>query len=372
MSDKTRVCYVGPPLALSGSTTVMVDVLNNLNHDKYETHLIIIPGSKLDAIEYLREDIIIHDARYLRSWWSRNIIVQYRFKKYIVQLIKNNKFDVFIVDHRKFNFLFSKLKMNLNFQLINRIGTILSWRIKQENKSFMHEEISNLLKKSDKIITPSLLAKNDLIDNFDIKSTSVECIYNAVDLKKIETLSQKKLEYNTSNKVILFVGRFSYGKNPLVLIDAFNIVYKKKKNIELWFVGDGILNTKLKQKADKYGISFRVKFWGFQKNPYKFYKRSDVVVHTSQMDGFGLVLIEAAFFNKQIVYSDTLVGANELLKKNNIGLPFNMSSEEDLAKQINKALDQKKDIYFDKIKDNISLDSFIVNYERVIDEVVDK
>lgn len=367
---KTKVIYVGTELALAGSTMVMLDVLNHLDREKYEPHLILGPGSEMDAAHLLRDDIIIHDARYLRRWWSRLFIKNYRFKKYLVNKIRTGNPDIFIVDHMRYNYLFSNWKKKYNIKIINRLGTILSWKLEHVNDKGEKNIAKRLLPYSDAIVVPSLLAKTDLVDSFGIDQNKIKVIYNALDLDKVGKHSLEELNYTTDAKTLLFVGRLVYKKYPMLLLEAFKDLNSQNNGIELWFVGDGDQRGQLEKYVEINKLGKSVKFWGSQKNPYKFFKQADVFIHTSKMDGFGIALMEAAYFNLPIVYSDTLVGANELLKKHNIGYPFNISSKADLVENIKIALKQPKKKYFDLLKSDISIDNFIRKIEEVIDETI--
>ncbi len=370
-TTKIKVTYVGPPLALSGSTMVMLDVLNHLDREKYELHFILKPGSEMNPAHLLRDDVIIHDAGYLRRWWSRRFIKDYRFKKYLVNKVKTGNFDIFIVDHIRYNGLFSNFKKKYDIKVINRIGTIISWRLKYGINDKGEKNIAKrLLPYSDAIVVPSLLAKRDLVDSFGIDQNKIKVIYNALDLNKVGKHSLEKLNYTTDAKVLLFVGRLIDKKYPMLLLQAFKELKSQNKGIELWLVGDGDQREQLEKYVKINNLEGSVKFWGSQKNPYKYFKQADIFIHTSRMEGFGIALIEAAYFGLPIVYSDTSVGSNELLKKYNIGYPFNIRSKEDLIDKIKIALNQPKKKCFDLLKSDISIDNFIKKIEAVIDETM--
>lgn len=367
---KTKVMYIGPDLELGGSTMVMLDILNHLDREKYELHFVLKPGSEMDSAHLLRDDIVIHDARHLRRWWSKLFIKEYRLKKYLIRKIKISNPDIFIVDHMRYNYLFSNFKKKYDIKIINRIGSIRSWRIEQSNDKRERNKTKKLLPYSDAIIVPSLLAKNDLVDYFGIDEEKIKVVYNALDFHKIDTHSLEGLNYTTKAKTILFVGRLVTKKYPMLLLETFKQLNSQDGGIELWFVGDGYQRGQLEKYVKINNLRDSVKFWGLQKNPYKFFKRADVFVHTSQMDGFGIALMEAAYFDLPIVYSDTLVGANELLKKHNIGYPFDINSREDLIESIKVALKQPKKEYFDLLRSDISVDNFIKQIEAVIEETI--
>lgn len=332
--------------------------------------MILGPGSRTDAAHLLRDDVTIHDARYLRTWWSRRFIQKYRFKKYLVNKVKTTDADIFIVDHRRYNYLFSKFKEKYGIRVINRIGTIVSWRLEKANRQCEKKTARRLLPNSDAIIVPSQLAKTDLVESFGVVAEKIRVIHNALDLDKLRKCSSENIRVRTDRKILLSVGVLEYGKSPMLLLEAFKDLSSKNSEVELWFVGDGDEREQLERYVKANNLEDNVRFWGFQKNPYKFFKQADVFVNTSQMDGFGIALMEAAYFNLPIVYADTLVGAKELLQKYDIGYPFDISSKKELIKNIKTALEQPKKKYFDLLKSDISIDNFIRKVEEVIDETL--
>lgn len=366
-----KVIYVGNQLSLSGSTMVMLDVLNHLDRDKYAPHLILKPGSRMDAAHLLKDDVIVHHPRHLRSWWSRCYVEDFRFRRYLENVVRTNSESVFIVDHTKYNGLFSNFKKKHRIKVVNRVGTIISWRLKNGINLKGEKRIArSLLPYSDYIVVPSFAVKNDLVNSFSIDPSIIRVIYNSLDSKKVGKNALEELSYETDLKTLLFVGRLVSKKYPMLLLDAFKDMSSENNDVELWFVGDGDQRRQLEEYVTVNKLGSNIKFWGLQKNPYKFMKQADVFIHTSQMEGFGIALMEAAYFNLPIVYSDTLVGANELLKKHNIGYPFDINSKRDLIDSIQKALTRPKKAYFDLLKSDISIDNFIRKYEETIEKVI--
>jgi len=324
----------------------------------------------MDAAHLFRDDVIVHDARRMRTWWSRGPIADYRFEKYLVDLIETDCPDVFIVDHRKYNYLFANLKRRYDIRVINRIGTIISWRLRQTGRNGEFDTARRLLPCSDAIVVPSTLAKEDLVESFHIDERKITVIYNALDCDKLSRYSAEELDYQSEAKILLFVGALDQGKSPGLLLEAFRDLTRVNDGLELWFVGDGDERRSLQKYVQDHDLTSSVRFWGWQSNPYKFFKRADVFVHTSQMDGFGIALMEAAYFNLPIVYSEALVGANELLKKHRIGYPFDLRSKRDLVATVRAALEQPRKKCFASLEADVSIDRFIQQMEAVIDETL--
>ena len=171
-----------------------------------------------------------------------------------------------------------------------------------------------------KLIVKFLYKKADLVivnstDSFNLMKewgiSNVIRIFNGYNKEEIKRLSDEKLEIKKQKKVIVNVGRLTYQKGQRYLIEALRFL----PEYELWLIGKGENEIYLKNLSKKYGIENRVKFLGFQKNPYKFIKNADVFVFTSLYEGFPNALAEAIILQKPVVCFDFKAGANDLILK---------------------------------------------------------
>lgn len=130
-----------------------------------------------------------------------------------------------------------------------------------------------------------------LIDYARIKKTgNVIAIGNPVTIPVDLTgfnIEQKK-------KQLLYVGRMDYeNKRVNRIVEAWQDVYKDYPDWELVLVGDGPHKSKLMGYVNDNKIE-RVRFEGFQvEPPIKYYKDASIFMLTSDLEGFGLVIIES-------------------------------------------------------------------------------
>jgi glycosyltransferase involved in cell wall biosynthesis len=110
---------------------------------------------------------------------------------------------------------------------------------------------------------------------------------------------------------ILFVGRFEEEKNLILALRAFGRIASTHPDTALVLVGDGSQRKLLERKAKALGINKQVVFAGFQKNLAPYYRAASIILLTSNFEGAGRVLIEAATEGKAIV--STNVGVAPLL-----------------------------------------------------------
>jgi len=187
----------------------------------------------------------------------------------------------------------------------------------QESHSVIYRMFSKFMvmysyKRAHLILANSYAIQTDLIENFKIK-TPVRVIYNPVDLQFIKAGAAATPAFIFEKGIFHFitVGNLRKEKNHLLLIQAFFIL--KNLPCKLLIVGAGVMEDILKQKVRDLGLTDKVIFCGFDKNPFQYVSRSDCFVLSSDVEGFPNVLIEALACGRPIISTDCSSGPRELL-----------------------------------------------------------
>ena len=107
---------------------------------------------------------------------------------------------------------------------------------------------------------------------------------------------------------ILMVTRLAPEKNvPL----AFSLFLAEHPHAGLLIVGEGPLQSTLRALTERLGIADHVIYAGQERDVAPYYAGADIFLSTSQYEGYGLALVEAAFAGLPIVSTDAGV-AREL------------------------------------------------------------
>lgn len=148
-------------------------------------------------------------------------------------------------------------------------------------------------------------------------------IYNAFDKIAIEQLAEEPFssphELLKPNQYLLHVGSFKYQKAHDVLLNAYA---QSSMQYPLVLLGQGQLFNETKALAESLGISDKVVFLGFDKNPYPYIKHARGLVLSSRFEGFGRVIVEALALNTSVLSTDCPSGPSELLPAKNL-VPVN-------------------------------------------------
>lgn len=141
---------------------------------------------------------------------------------------------------------------------------------------------------------------------------------------------------------ILSVGTLKPQKNHALLLDAFARVAARRP-ARLAIVGEGALRPMLEAQARTLGIAERVAMPGFAANPACWYAAADLLVLSSDYEGFANVLVEALAHGVPVVSTDCPDGPSEVLDGGRFGRLVPPGDAGALAAAILASLDARHD-----------------------------
>jgi glycosyltransferase involved in cell wall biosynthesis len=194
--------------------------------------------------------------------------------------------------------------------------------------------------KAEKIIAISQGIKKDLVENFHLTEEKIEVVYNPVDIREIEILSEEAVYhpwFNDELPIIVSVGRLTKQKGHSYLIKAFSVV-RQSLPCRLLIIGTGDEEGNLINAVDRLGLRNDVEFLGFQKNPFKYMAKSSLFVSSSIYEGFGNVIVEGMALGLPVISTDCPSGPSEIIEHEKNGLLVPIKDERALAQAILKVL----------------------------------
>lgn len=154
-----------------------------------------------------------------------------------------------------------------------------------------------------KIIVPAKTIKKQLINLYGEKNKSkIDYIYEGINYQLFLHKENKNLSKKFFN-FFIYVGNFYPHKNVERLIEAYN---KLNTKFKLILIGPDDYFTK---RIEDYLKKIKSKNILIIKKPkiedlIFFYKNTKAIIHPSLSEGFGLTLVETAYFNKPIIASN--------------------------------------------------------------------
>jgi len=301
-------------------------------------------------------------------------LIAYRLKKYI----KKHKIDTVI------SFLYRPNYINILAKLFgSKHKTIIN--IRSTTSRYLNE---GLLGKVNLFLIRSLFNKADLIVSNskgvdeDLKSlmhvtAETKVIYNPVDLnyinEKKEICEDIPFDFQQNKKYIISVGRLIPLKRNADLIKAFYEIQKDDKNVELLFLGDGVLKNDLMQECKELKIDEKVHFLGNVRNPFYYLSKSTLFVMNSEVEGFPNVLVEAMACGLPVISSDCKSGPREILGNEEYGYLYPVGNIEVLISKIKTVLYSHLD--FQMIRKNnlkrleeYNIKNIIESFKNILEE----
>ena len=184
--------------------------------------------------------------------------------------------------------------------------------------------------------------KNILI-NMSIPENKIEIIRYGIKFSKDEI--RKIHRERKKGKIILTVGRLVERKGHDAVIKALPFVLKEFPDLKYKIVGKGPMDKKLREIAKIENVNGYVEFCGEVDNIADFYANCDVLVMPSRfiekkgdVEGFGLVFLEANYFGKPVIAGKS-GGVFDAVIDGVTGLLVDPESPEEIANAIIELLE---------------------------------
>ncbi|ADI74120.1 glycosyl transferase group 1 [Methanohalobium evestigatum Z-7303] len=313
-----RIAFLIPTLSNGGAEKVISNLSLNLSHE-YDKIILLYDSKQIDY-QYDGEivDLNINQIDTNKTIFEKLIIKLYntitstRKVKKIKKMYGIQTTVSFLTDSNILN-IFSKLNDKLIISVRNYNSKLLS--------GFDGKIYSVLIKlfynRADAIVAVSKGVEKDLVDNFKIDPDKIKVIYNPYEISKIQEMMNESIEVEYrdlfNSPVIINVARLVEQKGQKHLIKAFSQVKEEIVDAKLVILGKGELEDDLRTMAKEYKLENDIFFIGFQKNPFKFIKKSSVFVLSSYNEGFPNTLVEAMSCGTPVISTDCKSGPREIL-----------------------------------------------------------
>lgn len=216
--------------------------------------------------------------------------------------------------------LYDKVHMNPNSdktgKLLNLIVNIVTFgKYKANPIDYCRWSTNYIINHAKKVITVSEFSKHEIIKNYKVKKNKVVTIHNGYNKQLYKTkvdpdiLSEILIKYGIDGPYFFYIGRIEKKKNVPALIEAYQMMREKNKDIKLKLVlaGDASYGyDEVKYIIREYNLVDQVLLPGWVEEedlPY-LYQGSSGFVFPSCYEGFGIPLPQAMASEVPIITSD--------------------------------------------------------------------
>ena len=268
---------------------------------------------------------------------------------------------------------------NINANIANKVGVV-------HNNPYLSpyrygnpmRDIASLseCKSEDAVVLLTEAARKDFIKEFEYDDFVV--IPNFITDENIE---KSKETFDKEDNVISIYARIAPEKNISDLIKAFDIVLKKHPDAILKIYGRTMFPNEINEKEkltkliDELDISHSVYFMGHVNNVFEEMSKSLVTVLCSNIEGFGLVLIESMINSTPVVSYDTNYGPKDIIIDGFNGFIVDQYDIDALAKALIKILDNPENAHKmgengkQHVLDNFTSDVVLKKWETLFEEI---
>ena len=301
-----------------------------------EKYFVVVPSKENKKLD------LSDKVRVYGSGGNNRVSQLFNIYKKSKEIVKQKKCDV-ITAQDPFEvgliglLLSKKFKIGLNIQEHGDFFSQKYWRRERLLHSFRYFLGIFIIKKADSIRVVSQRIKKYLVNNLGVKSDKIIVVPVYTELVDI-----KKSEENKNSEFIFFnLGRFVEQKNLPLLLKAFARVVKKYPHAKLLLIGKGSEEKLLKKMCSELRIEPQVEFLDWVYNIYDYFLQADAYVLSSNYEGWGRVIIEAAIAHLPIIMTD--VGcANDAVINEESALVSPVDNLDKLAQNMMRVMDDRE------------------------------
>ena len=188
------------------------------------------------------------------------------------------------------------------------IGATLRQTLRRNPLQYWRQRRQQRVLNGRRVITVSQGLERELQESRWLKPASVRTIYNPFEFDALRRLATAPGEPLPEEPYLLHVGRAANQKRIDVLLDALRLAGGTLPLVMLTNHPD-----KVARLAKRHGVAPRVRPVAFRQNPYPWMAHAELVILSSDYEGFPLVLIEALAVGTPVVSTDCPHGPAEIL-----------------------------------------------------------
>lgn len=402
--QKEKILLYPGGMKHNGITTSVINLLANINYDKYDVTVFTNNVEQLNNLQSLNDNVRIvlrrgpmiatfkelYQNEFVRQRgiyksFEKRLYPKALFEREFRKIFGDSQFD-YAIDYSGYAMFWSNLVLASGAKkkyilLHSDIKSDMERTVKGKRPHYQNlKGVISLYPYFDKLVSVSEATKKLNQSNFGglkLKNRHIAS-RNTINIEKINQLvdddsdlfekngtpvlptltehGMEAIEFSQDDFKIVSVGRLSPEKGFDLLIKAVAELAPKYPQLKLYILGDGPLKGTLKSLVEQLGIQNHVYFLGQRRNPFFIVKRADVFALTSHYEGQSMVILEALTVGTHVLASD-IIANRYVLEDEKYGMLVE-KNEVDIAKGLEQFINGTN-------KDYAKFDAVAYNEETI-------
>lgn len=337
-----NILMIIPALNFGGAENIAVGLAEEATNNGYIVNFVTLYKGNDYESRLAKINTKVICLNYNNGFGVSHLLNILKLRKLLLNKI--NMFNPDIIHTHLFLVKMLLFRKKLSFPVIDTQHDISPWWSKKSfgdklktfiEKTFAHNTV-------DKIIAISHSVEKSLVANLDLDKSKVETIFNFVEPNN----QLEKIIPSSEDFILTVVSRIQIEKKGLdLLVDCIYLLVDKYKanSFKVVVVGDGPEMNLLKNLVQKNSLEKFFYFEGYQKDIYRYYNQSNLILMPSRWEGFGLTAAEAAISGRAVVGFD-IPGLNEVVLNNQTGVLIKPYNVDLFAQAIMKLMKDRKSL----------------------------
>ncbi len=316
VGDKKRILHFIGGGEVGGAEELLLTLMKLLDQDYYEAYLICLcqgPFAEL-AAEYGFQTAVIP----MKHKFDLSTI------KPIRQYLLENKIDLVHTHGVRANLVARTAAKKEGLPVVTTFHSVLRYDYDSIFKALLAKYITTATNRhTDKFIAISRAIKKEILE-MGVPDDRITVIHNGLDTSKYTEIrdpqeTKRELGLDPDKYTVAMIARLHPVKGHQYFLQAAREILNQGIDAQFLIIGEGIYRENIKHWIEELSLDEAVIMPGYYSPIENIYGVCDVLCVPSLMEGLGMVVLEAMYFNVPVVASN-VGGIQEIIENRINGL----------------------------------------------------